>query len=382
MPHANHFRHQTYTDAPPAATYRTLSAGDVVDPNSDTFRKLLRTVGSRLRSADVSAVYLVHGTFVGADAWGVLRHVGRILPKAADAAQTIHRRLMDSATRDRGNYNARYAEVFEAALHTPHERLIAVRRFDWTSENHHLGRAEAAVRLIDDLAHCEAVTPGSRVLLWGHSHAGNVFALVSNLLAADEPTRRRFFKATESYWRRPRRGRADATAWARVQKRLAMPEPLAGAQLDFVTFGAPIRYGWDTGGYSKLLHVVNHTPREGLAEYLTALPGSTEDVLTARDGDYVHQLGIAGTNIMPDVVNWRALDADIRLGKLLQSGISRRDLVDRLKLGMRVAEEGHSLLVDYGPHDHNIAAHIAGHGVYTRLDRLAQHAQWVADAFY
>ena len=112
------------------------------------------------------------------------------------------------------------------------------------------------------------------------------------------------------------------------------------------------------------------------------MPTSTDDVLTARDGDYVHQWGVAGTNIMPDLVNWRALDADIRLNKILQSGIRRRDLLERLKLGMRVAEEGHSLLVDYGQSDHNIAAHIAGHGIYTRLDRLAQHAEWVADAFY
>jgi hypothetical protein len=382
MPVANHFRHQIYTDQPPVATYRTLVAGPPMDPAGDALIESLRAAGSQLRAANVSTIYLVHGTFVGADAWGVLRQVARVLPKAADAAQQINRRLMDHATGDRGNYNARFAEVFEAALHTPHERLIPVRRFEWTSENHHLGRAEAAVRLIDELANRKIVPANGRVLLWGHSHAGNVFALVTNLLAADARTRQRFFKAAESYWRWPHRGRVDRTAWARVQKRLAAGNPLDGIKLDFVTFGAPIRYGWDTGGYAKLMHVVNHRPRADLPEYLTAMPTSAEDLLTARDGDYVHQLGIAGTNIMPDVVNWRALDADIRLGKLLQPGISRRELLDRLKLGMRVADEGHSLLVDYGAEDHNIAAHLAGHGVYTRLDRLAKHAEWVADAFY
>ena len=382
MPIANRFRHQEYTDQPPVATYRTLAAGPPIDPKGDEFARQLHGTGEKLRAANVGAIYLVHGTFVGPDAWGVLRQIARLVPRAAEAVQTINKKLMDHAAQDRGNYTARFAEVFEAALHTPAERLIPVRRFHWTSENHHLGRAEAAVRLIDELSNREAVPAGSRVMLWGHSHAGNVFALVTNLLAADESTRKRFFRAADTYWRRPHRGRAETTAWARVEKRLSIGNPLADIKLDVVTFGAPIRYGWDTGGYDQLLHIVNHRPRADLPEYLTAPPSSADDMLTARDGDYVHQLGVAGTNIMPDLIQWRTLDADIRLGKLLQAGISRRDLPERLKLGMRVAEEGHTLLVDYGESDRNIAAHLAGHAVYTRLDRLAQHAAWVAEQFY
>ena len=359
-----------------------MRAGTSIDSKSDEFIHAVRQVGDRLRGANVSTVYLVHGTFVGADAWGVMRHLTRVAPRTSSAVQSLGKRLVDHAAKDRGNYDARFAEVMEAALHRPHERLIPVRRFQWTSENHHLGRAEAAVRLIDELSDRGRVPAGGRVLLWGHSHAGNVFALVTNLLGADAPTRNRFFKATEGYWRWPHRGRGDKTVWARVQRRLASGNPLGDIHLDIVTFGTPIRYGWDTSGYARLMHVVNHRPRAGRPEYLTSLPDGPDDVLTARDGDYVHQLGIAGTNIMPDIVNWRALDADIRLDKILQVGISRRDLVDRLQLGMRVADEGQSLLVDYGAEDRNVALHVAGHGVYTRLDRLASHARWVADAYY
>ncbi|HUS37862.1 MAG TPA: hypothetical protein VMX74_00335, partial [Pirellulales bacterium] len=188
MPVANRFRHQAYTDEPPTATYRMQTAGPPIDPQSDEFIRQLRATGVKLRAANVHSVYLVHGTFVGPDAWGVLRQISRLVPRAAEAVQTINKKLMDRAVKDHGNYTARFAEIFEAALHTPGERLIPVRRFQWTSENHHLGRAEAAVRLIDALGDREVVPTGGRVMLWGHSHAGNVFALATNLLAADEST--------------------------------------------------------------------------------------------------------------------------------------------------------------------------------------------------
>ena len=60
---------------------------------------------------------------------------------------------------------------------------IKVDRFDWSSGNDHLARAEAAVKLFNRLADLPIDLATERLLLWGHSHAGNVFALLTNLLA-------------------------------------------------------------------------------------------------------------------------------------------------------------------------------------------------------
>jgi len=333
-------------------------------------------IGARFRESGVVAVYLAHGTFAGDDALGFIRNLSHLFPELAKKLRRIHKETFDRLARDAGNYTADFASEFQQAVGLP------VRLFLWSSENHHIARAHAAVCLIDELASL-GLSSERRVLLWGHSHAGNVFALITNLVAADKPTRDRFFRTCRSYYRRPIYGRVDLPVWQRVQRLLDKDEQSRGLpRLDLATFGTPIRYGWDTDGYAKLLHFVHHRPREGLPSYQAALPRSPEDVLAAVDGDYIQHWGIAGTNLTPNVFAWRTWMADVRLGRLLQGSLRRRDLFERLKAGMRVAEEGETLLVDYGPVEDNIAQHLAGHAVYTRLRWLPFHAEQVARRFY
>ena len=217
--------------------------------------------------------------------------------------------------------------------------------------------------------------------MWGHSHAGNVFAIATNLLAADAEQRESFFAAGRCYYRQRWFGGLSKPVWDRVRQLLELPRDSRGLpQLDLVTFGTPIRYGWDTDGYAKLLHFVYHRPRSGVAEHRTALPRSIEDVLHATDGDYVQQFGIAGTNLMPAGVALRSWLADLRLARLLQPGLRRRDLPSRLKTGQRIPDEGETLLVEYP--DSPAARQLAGHGIYTRLTWLPFHAAEVARRFY
>ncbi|MEX0714130.1 MAG: hypothetical protein WD278_17480 [Pirellulales bacterium] len=341
----------------------------------------MRSVGRAFRSAKVAAVYLVHGTFAGLDALGILAEVGRWYPAGREAIGRIAKRMIDTFTGDAGNYTTRYAESFEESLDADGQ-AIPVRLFHWSSENHHLGRADAAIRLIDELASLE-LSPGQRVLVWGHSHAGNVFALLTNLLSGDAETLERFFAATEIYYRWPFPGVIDIPIWHRVRQLLTKdPQRLAGRPLDLVTFGTPVRYGWDERGFDRLLHFVNHRPSPGQPEHLAVFPPKVEDVFQAAGGDYVQQVGIAGTNAMPAVLAWRAWLADQRLNRLLQPGLSARDLLARLKLGVRVADKGTTLLVDYGPPAGNLAQHLAGHAVYTRHEWLLFHAEQVARRFY
>lgn len=377
----------------------------------------MRAVGDRLRAAGVATIYLVHGTFVGADAWGALAALARVYPPLGEYLRPLAKDLADAMFGDRGNYTLRYAQVLEESLNgclergregegergrfaTPTSPLhpvppssplplspsqsapIAVRRFLWSSENHHLGRADAAVRLLDELARASRERPG-RLLLWGHSHAGNVFALLTNLLGGDDPARGRFFEAAEIHYRRPLTRRVDLPVWPRVAARLASGELADLApRLDLVTFGTPIRYGWETAGYKRLLHVVHHRPCETLPPYRAPFPPTVERVARAADGDYIQQFGIAGTNLPPAVFQWRAYLAERRLCALVQAEIEPSELLARLRAGCRVADEGTTLLVDYGPPPDGFAQHLAGHAVYTQLDWQLFHAEQVAAALY
>ncbi len=399
MPKGNRFRHQCYTAEPPAAPYELLRPDPGPPPGSGEFGSRMQAVGERLRSANVAAIYLVHGTFAGCDALGILTEVERYLPWLSAIWRNVAKQMTDAVFHSVGNYTAAYAKTLEESINRPGQRQIAVRRFAWSGENHHIGRADAAVRLIDELAlemriadcglrnegavvatQSEIRNPQSampHLLLWGHSHAGNVFALMSHLLA-DAEARQAFFAATRVY-RRRLFGRSELAHWRRVEDLLSANSAF---HLDFVTFGTPIRYGWDAGGYSRLLHFVNHRPADGLPPHRAPFPPRERDVRSGADGDYVQQLGIAGTNLLPNPLSYRALLADVRLGRLLQAGIRRRDLPARLRHGMRVPEEGTTLLVDYGLPRCNVVQHLAGHGVYTRPEWMLFHAEETARRLY
>jgi hypothetical protein len=342
----------------------------------------MRSVGEILRARGVAAVYLAHGTFVGPDALGVLAELGRVLPATAHLLRRVVRRVVETFTGDAGNYTESYARQFQAAINRGGDYPIAVRLFHWSSENHHLGRADGAVRLIDELASLE-LERGQRLLLWGHSHAGNVFALMTNLLAGNREAVDRFFQAADVYYRWPMLGWVDIPVWNRVRELLSRQRPgLRETPLDLVTFGTPVRYGWDSSGYARLLHFINRRPVEGHPEDRASFPLRLKDVLTAAEGDYVQQLGIAGTNVTPSLFSWRAWLADRRLHRLLQADWPESLAQERFQAGTIIPDEGTTLLVDYGHAQGGIAEHHAGHAVYTRKEWLLFHAEQIARQFY
>jgi hypothetical protein len=375
MPADNRFRHQQYPEDRPLGPWQLLQAAPAVLPEEAESRRILADAGQAFRRAGVSRVFLVHGTFAGNDPLGFIRSVSVAFPELAAWARKAHKQVSDSVLQDAGNYTTKYAEQLQQATGIP------VQLFRWSSENHHLARAHAAICLIDVIAHL-GLPASCRIMLWGHSHGGNVFALMSNLLAANPVTRRRFFNATRSYYGGPSAGTDETRAWYRVRDLLNDGGAGRLPGLDLVTFGTPIRYGWDTNGYGRLLHFAHHRPHGDLPAYRAAFPHSIDDVRSAADGDYVQHFGIAGTNLTPYVFSWRSWLADVRLGRLLQAGQRRRDLLRRLKAGVRVADEGLTLLVDYGPIDEPFPQNLAGHAVYTRQRWLPFHADQIARHFY
>ncbi|MCE9606967.1 MAG: hypothetical protein K8U03_18945 [Planctomycetia bacterium] len=324
-------------------------------------------------------MYLLHGTFAGNDAAGVLTELGRFFPAVRRGLGKIAKVLVDAVMKDNGNYTIEYAREFEEALNADGGPTIPVRIFPWSGENHHLGRADAAVRLIDELATLD-IAPERRILLWGHSHAGNILALLTNLVAGDEATVDSFFRAAECHYRIPWVNIVDIPIWQAVEQRLrSAARPIIKNPLDIATFGTPIRYGWDVQGYDKLIHFINHKPLPDIDPYFTTFPGTIDDIARASAGDYVQQFGIAGTNVPPFPLALRAWLADRRLNTLLQpEEYTSLNLTDRLRVGLRVPDAGETLLVDYGSPSGGISEHLAGHGVYTKLDWLPFHAAEMA----
>ena len=210
-----------------------------------------------------------------------------------------------------------------------------------------------------------------------------VFALLTNLLGCDRQAVAQFFEAAAIYYRWPLVGCVDIPVWNRVRALLHRgAAPLEQIALDIATFGTPIRYGWGSRGYRRLLHFINHRPAADLPPYRAPFPPKLNKVLKGADGDYVQQLGIAGTNVMPSILAWRARVADSRLQRLLQDEASAGNAWERFEAGAIVPDEGTTLLVDYGTPARDIRQHLAGHAVYTRKKWLLFHAEEIARRFY
>jgi hypothetical protein len=343
------------------------------DVNSEEFKLRMQDVGKIFRAAGIKVIYLVHGTFAGDDPAGLLSELSRRMPTTGYRLRSFIKRMIDALVGSHGNYTDDYADLFQEALNAGQEPAIEVHRFCWSGENHHLGRANAAVQLLAEMSEREQQ---GATMLWGHSHAGNVFALMTSLLAGDPELIDAFFRAAKPYWSTlPRKGR-EGSAWNVMFERLSpRDKALFTRPPHFCTFGTPIRYGWESTGYKSLLHFVNHRRVPELPDYRADFPKSAGDIQTAAGGDYVQQLGIAGTNTMPSIFTPRALRADRRLNKKLQERGAIWRLRERLKMGMRVPEEGTTLLVDYGEPAGMLPEHLAGHAVYTEPAWLLFHAE-------
>ncbi|MGH7135508.1 MAG: hypothetical protein ACREHD_07190, partial [Pirellulales bacterium] len=357
------FYHQPYTASPPRAPHYFLRPQAGPGLASREFQGRMAGVGESLRAARVATLFLVHGSFAAFDSQNVLTALARRYTKARGALRRLAVQLMTADVHDAGNYTPHYAEAFQTGL-DGRGRGPTVRLVSWSSENHHLGRADAAVRLIDELAALE-LPAGERALFWGHSHAGNVFALMSQLLSADAGAVERFFKAAEVYYRWPMTPLVDVPVWRRVRQLLSHNrQRLAARPCDWVTFGTPIRYGWKLREGDGLLHFIHHRPDATRPAYLAPSPTRIEDALHGASGDYLQQVGIAGTDTPPSPLVWRSWLANRGLGHLFEHD-SRGDLAQQLEIGARVPDCGTTLLVDYGDCHGTPAEHLAGHAVYT-----------------
>jgi len=375
------FPHHTYGHESIEGSYEIMSAADAC-PVEEPQCGDVPDVASDMKSAHVTELILIHGTFAGNDVIGLVREISRYKPQMARTLRNVGKNLFDQVAGDVGNYTDAFAEHLEVLVNESESNAIHINRFNWSGENHHLGRVGGAISLLHYLT-SQSWSSDQRVLLWGHSHGGNVIAIASLLLGASSDAIERFFDATRMHYRNPITGRLDLPHWEEVKRNLLSKDlPYQLPALDVATFGTPPRYRWNTNVCTKLLHFVQHRPLDVQHPGRASIPNSVQDVIEARGGDYIQQIGIAGTDFPHQAFAWRSWSAERRLRDIFESTIRLRDLPNNLRSGYRVSLDGKTLLVDYPSTDEHWNQKLIGHGVYTRPEWLPFHLNEISDHFY
>ncbi len=420
MPIENNFQHDELSRKNPGDRLVTRDFAPGPDPGSPAWHEALAGVGLQLAQAGVRAVMWLHGSIPGTDVFGVQRldEVGGLKRgysrgvAGLDALLTLMRqgdngipplpaglapplpddetttRLLDDQVGDAGNVTVSCLDSFDKAINQKLPRPIVCERILWSSEHHHLGRAMAACTFLHRISRLCAdhqLGPGDRVLVLAHGQAGLVLALASNLLTPTPLSgRTKLFSLLTAYAAQQAFPGLAATI-RHLEELLKANALLGGAVLDVVTFGAPVRYGWDPSGLGKLLHIVNHrTLRTDGKTWLAKmeLPQITIEMPIAWGGDYVQQLATAGSDAMPATDSAKA--ANKAVWELVEPYDGFERWLECARRAVRFPCDGRCLLVDYkdctgsaNPRDHYY-----GHAAYTRRNAMLFNATQIVQLFY
>ncbi len=421
MPIGNNFQHSTYSRTDPGERVAYREVQPAAQADSPAWRETMGGYGAQLSLAGVRAVLFMHGTFLGTDLFGMqrldeagglkrgysrgisgldallayMRQEGNGMatppggqkPPFGDDSHI--KKLLDHQTKDAANFTDAYVEQFAEAVNQNAPRPLACSRYLWSSEYHHLGRAQAACRFIDRLRTLSTdlgLGPGDRVLVQAHGHAGQVLALVSNLLAPGKPSHRTaFLGILTSYLEQIDAAPAIKESLRAMEPLLPSGTVLNGVGLDVVTFGTPVRYGWDPSGVGKLLHLVNHRMMRTDGKRWLAkmeLPQITMEMPIAWGGDYLQQLAVAGCDAVPTAPE--AQEANKALWEILEPWDGFERWLECARKAIRCANDGLCLLVDYkdSTGSTNVLDHLYGHAAYTRLSNLLFNTHEIVQALY
>ena len=369
--------HHTLAENETPGPHKLVSPVDV-NPVAEPSCSDIPQVAECLRDHSVRRIYLLHGTFAGNDIGGIVREVARFSPVSARRLKEIARSWVDELAGEIGNYTAGYADLMSQMINPDGRSPIQVERFGWSGENHHLGRCDGALALLNQW---RKDSVDGRVLVFAHSHGGNLMAMLSLLVGASNELKSAFFDATRMHYHSVVRGKVDLEFWEEVRDAILDPDYRC-PPIDVVTFGTPLRYRWNRGICPKLLHVVQHRPMIDGAPAKAVVPKSIPDVTQAVAGDFVQQLGIGGTDFLPPIYAWRDWVVERRLAWLFESTVRRRDLWTKIKQGRRESSDGETLLVDYPATEGKLNQKLFGHGVYTCREWLPFHLNQVCDHLY
>ncbi len=288
------------------------------------------------------AGYIVHGTFVGDDPFHINNYLEIILPQfSKKISQTI--RL---AIKNQNNFMAKDLGNFTLE----HEKLVSefllggkkCKNLVWSSANSHLARMKGLQNLILDLSQMKDKT---KVILIGHSHAGQIFALLTQVLEKEK----RLFEFLEAI---------EETDLDLYKKALKQVKKL---KLTIVTMGTPVRYKWQEVEKINIIHIINH--RKNIP-----FGGDYRGAIFTRDGDYIQQWGVAGSDSY--LTHSKENRINQKLDILLDEGKNLAVLKRELGKKKRIHNLGEHLLIDLDDSAKgkpNFLATIFGHGTYTRI---------------
>jgi len=420
MPIENNFQHDELSRKNLGERLRVTDLTDVVSPDSAAWVEAMAGCGNAMSKAGVASIVFLHGSLHGTDIFGLQRlddagglkrgysrgvsgldallaamreeHNGiPLLPGGAApplSNDDATRKLLDDQIGDAGNFTDANIQSLSWALNKNVAEPIPCVRMLWSCEHHHLGRALATVSLLAELHRLckdQGLLKGSRILIQAHGQAGLVLALASNFLCRTPITgRAKLFDILTEYAEQTNQTQLIATITL-IEPLLATGELLNGALVDIVTYGTPVRYGWDPSGIGNLLHVVNHRNlRTDGKNWLAKmeLPQITMEMPIAWGGDYVQELAVAGSDAVPRTESARA--ANKRVWEMVESYDGFERWLECARRAVRFPGDGRCLLVDYkdSTGSTNPRDHYYGHAVYTRRPTLLFNMTQIVRAFY
>ena len=420
MPIENSFQHDEMSRKNPGERLTVREVAPTALPESRPAQDAMATLGKRLSHAGVRIIVLLHGSIMGTDVFGVQRLdelgglkrgysrgvagldallalmressngmsplPGGLKPPLANDAVT--KKLLDEQIGDAGNFTNTYLELMRQLLNRGLDSPIHCVRELWSCEHHHLGRAMAAVSLLERLhnwSETHKLSQGDRILVQAHGQAGLVLALVSNLLCvASSSSRTRLLDLLSIFASQIYRPDISSTI-QRVAPLLSNGAILNGATLDVVTLGMPVRYGWDPSGLGKLLHIVNHrSMRTDGKTWLSKmeLPQITMEMPIAWGGDYIQELAVAGSDAVPMIEAAKA--ANKALWELVEPFDGFERWLECARRAVRIPSEGLGILADYkdSTGSTNVRDHYYGHAAYTRLNAMLFNTTEIVQALY
>jgi hypothetical protein len=419
MPHDNNFQHANYSKSDPGTRvdYQTFQPGAAID--SSEWIQRMAGVGEQLMKSRVKGILFLNGhpfmDLFGAarldEVGGLKRGYSRgisglesllaLLRPATNGicrpADAIHlplandqqtRQGLDALAQEVGNFTSSYVRKFEQALGQGGALPTPCDRYVWSSMNHHVGRVEAAMNLLLSLQEWGSgltLSKEDRLLLIGHGHAGQVLALLSNIITRGESeVRGRVFEILANYWQACPSDNRSVEQLEQLFRLTTDQKVLEGASVDVVTLGTPVRYGWDTEGIGRLLHIVNHRViRPDGKRWLAKmeLPQIAWEMPYQTGGDYVQQLAVAGTDALPDSPEAEKANVDFREIFEPYDGFER--WLECTRRTIRCANDGQCLLVEYGVQaEESPRQHLFGHACYTRSSAMLFLATEIAGALY
>ncbi len=352
-------------------------------PESYEWNKQMEQLGDVMKGHNVRHVFFTHGTFAGNDPIGInrlLENIEETSGKQIFRTGNLRKFTKDTInifTKDLGNFTEDYKNSFHKAI----RNCIRCELFTWSGENHHAARLIGAVELCQKLAetimHFNYVI-NERVILIGHSHAGQIFALLTTLLEDGD-------KASELY------GVIDSDSDLDVNTLKENLAVIKNVCLDIITFGTPVRYRWGKYQKYRLINIINDRNNNV----------RIDGVLKTRDGDYVQQWATEGTDVKSvsySEINDRLDDIMKNRGKIFTSEFVRK-LKDNTRKdpmyydGTKVTE---TFLVDYQDQDDkqtikrffkfdgipHCVKTLFGHGIYTRKKTMLFNTDHIVKNLY